>query len=675
MKKAVAWLVLALVLCCNVALAEDVTVVGLENLITMRSAELVEDTIGVQEGEALTVASVTELAGYFSTDLWGNNTSDIDVRQLLHGYGTIAWLRSAEMMINGMSVATIDVSVDDVGNRTYTINLMTDLVYNDGTPIMAKDYIFSLLLHAAPEVAELGGRTRGLAHFVGYDEYLSGATSGVRGIRLLGDYAFSLEISAAYLPYFYGLSMLDVTPYPMHVIAPGCDILDAGDGAYIGRGSDAAGMSEAALGFVPGVFSADMLRKTMLDPDTGYVFNPQVTSGPYQLESFDKEAKVATFTINEHYLGNYEGQTAHIERIVFHAIHNDEMIDAISSGEVGLLNKVLDGDTVVSMLQLTSGTEATVNVQNYPREGFAYLALACEDGVTADVAVRQAIAHCVNKEEMVAAISPYAITVNGYYGLGQWITSYSADEDPDLEQEELDIGLVTEELAIPFDVEEAQRILTDAGWAFDAEGGAYVEGIRYRKEGDGSLTPLVVSWAKSTDSKTTDIIEEYISEPFAQAGIDLQITEMVFEEMMRHFYRIEPRTYDMFFLASNFLSVFDPYYDYNTADFYQGAVNTSGLKDEHLQYLAMEMRTTPPMEMYEYAQKWVAFQEYWVEVMPLVPLYSNVYFDFFRNDLQDYDVTLSNTWSSAIPYAWIGEPVEVEVTEGDDGGFIIVDGM
>lgn len=671
MKKTIAWLLLAMLLLGSFAVAEEAA--QLDNLITVRSAALVDDPIGVQEGTELVVGSVTELAGYFATDLWGNNTADLDVRKLLHGYSTIAWLRSSEMMIDGMAVATMEVSGGADGSRTYTINLMTDLVYNDGTPITAKDYVFSLLLCAAPEIAELGGQPRGLAHFAGYEAYLSGSASGISGIRLLSDHAFSLEISAEYLPYFYGLAMLDVTPYPMHVIAPGCDILDDGTGAYIGRGADADSIDAAGLGYTPGDFSAQMLQNTLLDPETGYVFNPQVTSGPYVLEAFDKETKTATFTVNERYLGNYEGQKPHIERLVFRSIKNEEMYDALLGGEVDLINKVLDGGTIQQILQLTAAADSVYGMQSYAREGLSFLAFACETGVTADVAVRQAIARCVNKAELVEAVSPYALGVNAYYGLGQWITTYTADADAGAGQEALSIPEVIETFATAYDVEAAKAILAEAGWACDAAGNAYTTGTRYRKEADGSLTPLIVKWAKSNDSATSDTIEAHIAGPLAAAGIDLQITEMSFEQLLRHYYRLEARTYDMFFLASNFLSVFDPYYDYHTAEAYQGAVNTSGLRDERLMALALAMRSTPAMDTYGYAQAWIDFQTYWLEVMPLVPLYTNVYFDFFTGDLQAYDVTRSNSWAVAIPYAWLGEAPEVESGGDTLDGFTVID--
>ncbi|MDL2318805.1 hypothetical protein LJC74_07030, partial [Eubacteriales bacterium OttesenSCG-928-A19] len=84
---------------------------------------------------------------------------------------------------------------------------------------------------------------------------------------------------------------------------------------------------------------------------------------------------------------------------------------------------------------------------------------------------------------------------------------------------------------------------------------------------------------------------------------------------------------------------------------YQGVTNMSGLKDERLMGLALDMRETQPTDMESYVSKWLAFQQYFVEVMPLVPLYSNVYYDFYTSDLQNYDIMAHANWALAILYA------------------------
>ena len=41
--------------------------------------------------EELTVAVTTPLTGNFFTNMWGNGTSDMDVRAMIHGYNLIEW--------------------------------------------------------------------------------------------------------------------------------------------------------------------------------------------------------------------------------------------------------------------------------------------------------------------------------------------------------------------------------------------------------------------------------------------------------------------------------------------------------------------------------------------------------------------------------------------------------
>ena len=67
------------------------------------------------------------------------------------------------------------------------------------------------------------------------------------------------------------------------------------------------------------------------------------------------------------------------------------------------------------------------------------------------------------------------------------------------------------------------------------------------------------------------------------------------------------------------------------------------------------MRKTEPGDVLSYCQKWVAFQERWTEVLPAIPVYSNVYFDFYTTRLQNYRVTENQTWTQAIVAAALAE--------------------
>jgi ABC-type transport system substrate-binding protein len=275
--------------------------------------------------------------------------------------------------------------------------------------------------------------------------------------------------------------------------------------------------------------------------------------------------------------------------------------------------------------------------------------------VTSSLLVRQAIARCVDKNELIQVGlkgTGFALPVHGYYGRGQWITGQVFPANEALGTEELSISNELWKLATPNDLEEAKRLLIVDGWTLNAQGEPYQtgDGIRYRNAGD-ALEALTIRWAKPENSQITDTLQRMLEKAFAQVGIGLEVTEMSFEQMLIHYFRMTDRTYDMFFLSSNFYYLFEPYYDFNTADIYQGTINVSGLQDETLMNLGLELMQTAAGDMRAYAQRWLAFQARWVEMMPMLPLYSSIYYDLHTVDVKDYTVTEQTSWVQAILYA------------------------
>ena len=72
------------------------------------------------------------------------------------------------------------------------------------------------------------------------------------------------------------------------------------------------------------------------------------------------------------------------------------------------------------------------------------------------------------------------------------------------------------------------------------------------------------------------------------------------------------------------------------------------------------MRQTEPGDLLNYCVKWVKFQKRMQEVEPLIPLYSGVYFDFYPNVLQNYNINSNATWSEAIVEAFMGDVKDIE---------------
>ena len=112
----------------------------------------------------------------------------------------------------------------------------------------------------------------------------------------------------------------------------------------------------------------------------------------------------------------------------------------------------------------------------------------------------------------------------------------------------------------------------------------------------------------------------------------------------------------MIYIATNFGIVFDPAAGFRPDP--DGAVNQSNytaVNDPALYDLAVAMRTTEPGDLLGYCRKWIAFQERFQEVEPMIPLYSGVYFDFYPRILQNYDISASATWGEAIVSAYMSD--------------------
>ena len=121
------------------------------------------------------------------------------------------------------------------------------------------------------------------------------------------------------------------------------------------------------------------------------------------------------------------------------------------------------------------------------------------------------------------------------------------------------------------------------------------------------------------------------------------------EDLLKSYYRETERTTDMIYLATNFHVIVDPSITYSTDDSLNHEIwNNTYSDDEDLFYRAKAMRETEPGDIFTYIGKWISFQERYSEVLPTIPVYSNMYFDFMNENLQNYWIKGQVTWSQAI---------------------------
>ena len=607
--------------------------------------------------DELTVGNPTPMRGRFFTSAWGGTTTDIDVRELLHGYCLVVWDGETGATRFDRSVVSGAVAQDDAqGNRTYFITLYDDLFYSDGSPITAWDYAFSLLLQMDPVVAQVDGDPLDVSWLLGSEEYLSGESAALEGLRVTGDYSLRITVKAEAMPYFYELSRFFIKPYPRAEIAPGCEVRDDGEGAYL----------------TPGL-SAEELEKTILDPETGYLTHPRVVSGPYTLVSFD--GQTAEFRANEWYKGDEKDQKPRIGTLRFTLARNEDMMQRLGAGEFGLLNKVTFASALLEGVRLNTGNHP-YSWTGYPRVGLTLVWFQENSAKVQEKAVRQAIAFCLDREGFVADyVGPFGMVMDGFYGLGQWMYGlvngtvvYDPDlgEDPtpeetaayektvaDLAEINLD-GLTLYSL----DVDEAVRLLEEAGWTLGPDGAPY-DPARHAcrsKRIDGELVSLDLILDLTESEEAQAAMEENFLPYLAQAGIRVTLRRRSMEDMEIMYEEDERSEPDLLYLGENFSVTFDP-------DIFLPGEEDNEINAVRAQVRAMaqEMTRTEPGDVAGFMRKWVAMQERITQDLPLLPVYSNVYFDFYTRELYDYRIAEAVTWAGAVVPAYLDEAEKLGV--------------
>ena len=611
--------------------------------------------------DTLTVAVTTPMTGNFFTALWGNASSDVDVRILLHGCNLVEWDGANGMFTaNSQTVESLAVTQDAAtGDRTYTLVLRPGLRYSDGSPITAWDYAFSVLLTMAPEMAAIGGKVRPPLYLSGCEQYLSGEAQALAGVRVIAEDQLAFTVRGEYLPYFYELGLLNCVPYPIAVIAPGVRVADDGQGVYL---TNADPDAEAPA------FTAELLAATILDETNGYRTHPAVVSGPYTLASYSDG--VAVFDRNP-----YSALAPKIEHLVFRSLSQEELIPALERGEVGLLNKVSDMAVIQAGQQLASEHPDAFTFVNYPRTGLSMLSFNADHEAVADKRVRQAIALLIDRDAFAAqTVGGYGQRVDGFYGLGQWMfrllsgtvpppvqaqetedaAAQSAYETALAEWAELSLESLP---AYERDPQAAAALLEEAGWTPDE-----ATGLRVR---DGETLSLRLAYP--TGSLAAPALEALLPDMLAEGGISLTLEAVPMAELLPQYYHMAASDYDLFFMATNFDLLYDPSNSFVTDEAGNHIWAAAGLADEALYEAAVAMRATEPGDLLSYCKAWLRFEAEFEDALPAIPLYSNVYFDFHTAWLQDYQIASNVSWSTAIPAAWFGEPAAAETAEENDG--------
>jgi peptide/nickel transport system substrate-binding protein len=383
--------------------------------------------------------------------------------------------------------------------------------------------------------------------------------------------------------------------------------------------------------------------------------------------SFDKSALQATFEINPNYAGNFEGQKPSIQTIVVVKAEDATWADALKTGEFTFFDTVTDGDDInAAMDMIDEGYE--FDYVQFDRPGYGKIQFQCDFGPTQFAEVRQAIALLLDRNEFANSFCMgWGSVVNGPYGTALW--QYKDSEE----------WLADNLNTYSYNPEGAVELLVSGGWTLNAEGGEYTEGIRYKEVtaeeagdykhnvtlADGRiLMPLIIEWSSSENNPVSEKLVVMLAngEQTAAAGMQINQNVMTFDELLNYMYRDASqgeqygvKTYGMYNLATNFTPAYDQAYSWTSdPDMVAQGYNVNYLFDDELDQLSMDMvYSVESGDNETYLDIWQQYILRWNQLLPEIPLYSNIYITLYPTYLEGYEQDSFWDFQQAILYASI----------------------
>lgn len=521
--------------------------------------------------DSIIIGNTTELSGKFRFPSFGATNpaaSDNDVGGLVNGLETVSATKEGGYVWNSTVVADHKETDNPDGTKTFEITINEDLVFSDGSPVTAKDYVVFTMVFSSPVGAEaagtdhLSGRTFvGFKAFNKYDGTESEESAKeFAGIRLIDDYTFSVTVAEDFLPYFYDILYGGFTAQYHSMWTGGADILDDGEGVYFADEFYAKAGDAFAV--------ADKIKQTALNTDTTYPY-----SGAYVVKSFDKSDSSAVLEINPNFKGNYEGATPEIGKVVYKRVISETQLEDFKSGNLDVIAAITGGDATNEALALADASDGAYVYTHYSRAGYGKLGFRADYGTAQFAEVRAAIAYCMDRAKFAKDFTGgYGGVVDGPYYQGAWFYKAAVAD-----------GMLLD--SYPTSAESAIEVLEEAGWIYDKDGNPYTDGVRYRKFTEEQLTendkkfkskdgayvttqvdgyyymPLVLNWFGTTDNEFTDLLVTgfQTADNVTAAGMVVQsqfgdfapMLDELYQEAVYGYYAGEPM-YNVFNFATGF---------------------------------------------------------------------------------------------------------------------------
>lgn len=616
------------------------------------------------------IGSSTEASGdwAYSAFVRNPNATDKAVMTLTDDMATVDSDQHGDYGINKTVVKSYERIEEENGNVTFKFVINDGLKFNNGEAVTAQNFVAWTMFVTSPAGKEMGVVSATYNMLPGGLAYRNGETNVLSAVRLYDEKTFSITIAktgedgeTSYLPYYYDITYASMQAVNLtYWFGEGWSVKDDGEGVYF---VNADGKE----------FTAETIGDTVTAGR--FATGNRVTAGPYNLVSFDQSSREIVLEVNENYNGNFEGQKPGIKKLVIVKTSDDTVMDMITTGQIQIYSQIADGSEVNAVMDLIDAGTINSSTSQYDRAGYGYFGFACDLGPTQFTEFRQAVAYLLDRVEFAQTFCKgWGSVVHGPY-----CTAFTMTAKTDIEKKINHYD---------YNPEKAVELLKQAGFVYNADGSDYVDGsgeVRYAKVteeqakyydsfnkvlADGTiLMPATINWASSEGNAVSALLSTMLanSDATKAAGVSIVKTEMTFPELLNYMYRQDSYglggdysmpTYNMFNLATGYNGgVYDESYNWTTdPEYIEQGYNVQHLYDEQLDKLSMDMvYGVEPDDEATYLDLWEKYIIRWNELLPMVPLYSNIYVTVYPNTIDNYAEDSFWGFERAILYAnWVG---------------------
>lgn len=537
---------------------------------------------GSSSSKPLIVGTTQELAGVFSPIFYSSAYDGWVVDMIYEPL--LRYTKDSELKPY-LAEEMPEVSED---GKTITFKIKEGIKFSDGTDLDANDVKFTFTLIADPSY---DGRFTGTADYIeGYKEYHDGDAEDFSGIEVVDDHTVTFHLTETQYDSVSTLGGMGIISDEQYEYKKG----DLGD------------------------------YKSKNDQPMG--------SGPYVLNSYDK-ASGASLTKNENYSGTGDYK---IDRVIIKTIAEATELTSLQNGDINYLAENIDADVIGP-----ASLDEKLTFSYYFRPAEGYFGYNCQNGATADPAVRQALSYATNRQEFSDAYFKYPEASDelkeiplGYVPTIYW-NPVSANLGKIVTGEEKLDGLRT----FDYDLDKAKQVLEDAGWKVGADG------IR---EKDGQK--LTVKFLLSEGNSVLDMLIPIIQKSWKEIGVDLKQNTVDFNTLLD---TVTPGSGDndwnVFFMATSYTGVENADSNYNLMS--GDPNNYAGLKDEKLDAELKAGRSTMNEEQSVENYKKAMITEN--ELVPYLPIYGNELFNIYAKNVKLTETGPVRSWAQALDSAEI----------------------